>query len=279
MKKILILGKDSGLGKQLIISLKHKSNLICLGRKDLDILFNFDKLEKIIKKEKPDYIINCIAITKLMDAEKNPKIAYSINSVFPLRLLNLAKEANSFLIHFSSEAVFSGLVKKLPNEDTFPNPQTIYGNSKWLSERGLLNLRNNLIIRLPTLVGPTHNKQIIYKLISKIKKNKDIYVSREVISTPLYTPLFVDFFFKNIICNKKNIKRKLINVTSKYKLSTFQIVKIISKHMSINSRVIPVDESFFGQKNFKPKNLGLISKYNDCILDFTIDRSYLDNIK
>jgi dTDP-4-dehydrorhamnose reductase len=276
MKKILLLGKNSGLGKQLKISLENRSNLVCLGRKDLDVLANFSQLEKIIRTEKPEYIINCIAITKFIDAEKNPKLAYDINSIFPLMLANVAKTINAFLLHFSSESVFSGLVKKLPTEDFFPSPLTVYGKSKFLSETGLLSLNNNLIIRLPTLVGPTHDKQIIYKIMTKIKEKKDVYVSRQIMSTPLYTPLFAEFFFKHIICNEKIIKRKLINVTSKKKLSTFQIIKLISKLMKINSKIIPVNESFFGQKYFKPKNLGLATKYKDCILDFAIDKNHFN---
>ena len=279
MKKIILLGKDSGLGKQLRANLEKKTNLICIGRKDFDILVDFNKLERLIKIEKPKYIINCIAITKFVDAENDPKLSYDINSIFPLKLANIAKLVNAFLIHFSSEAVFSGLNKKLPNEDTPPNPLTVYGKSKWLAEVGLLSLNNNLIIRLPTLVGPTHNKQIVYKIISRIKKKKIVYVSKQMISTPLYTPLFVEFFYRNIICSKKIIKRKLINVTSQRQLSSFQIIKIISKFINITKKIIPVNENFFGHKFFKPKNLGLTSKYKDCILDFYIDSNYIKNIK
>ena len=48
MKKIILLGKDSGLGKQLRANLEKKTNLICIGRKDFDILVDFNKLERLI---------------------------------------------------------------------------------------------------------------------------------------------------------------------------------------------------------------------------------------
>ncbi len=54
---------------------------------------------------------------------------------------------------------------------------------------------------------------------------------------------------------------------------------MITKSMNISKKIIPVNENFFGQKNFKPKNLGLTSKYKDCILDFNIDSNYIKNVK
>jgi dTDP-4-dehydrorhamnose reductase len=58
MEKIILLGKDSSLGKQVITIVEKKTNLISTARKNLDILINYNKLEKLIKTEIPKYISN-----------------------------------------------------------------------------------------------------------------------------------------------------------------------------------------------------------------------------
>ena len=174
-KKIVLIGSNSSLAKQLIKKLKNTTQLLQLSRKNVDVVKNFEKLEKILESFKPNIILNCVGLTKFLDCEKDPTNAYLVNSNFPIKLSENIKEKNILLIHFSTEAVYEDGLKKLPNENTIPNPSTIYGNSKYIADMVLLKAKNTLIIRLPTLVGPTQNHQITNKRLKKDKyheKNK-----------------------------------------------------------------------------------------------------------
>lgn len=66
MKKIIIFGSSGGLGREIteLLNLKKNFKLILPNKKKI----NFDKnnssfkINKILQKENPDYIINCAGI-------------------------------------------------------------------------------------------------------------------------------------------------------------------------------------------------------------------------
>ena len=66
MKKIILFGASGGLGSIICKLLKNKNNFLVKSFKKNKL--NFDtknlsfKIEKILKKENPDYIINCAGI-------------------------------------------------------------------------------------------------------------------------------------------------------------------------------------------------------------------------
>ncbi len=263
-KKIVVIGSNSSLAKQLVKKLKNTTKLLQLSRKNVDVVKSFEKLEKILESFKPNVIINCVGVTKFLECEKDPSNAYLVNSNFPIKLSEYIKGRNIMLIHFSTEAVYEDGLKQLPNENIPPKPSTIYGNSKYIADMALLKAKNNLIIRLPTLVGPTQNHQIINKILKKLNLGQKVFVSKDIYSTPINTVDFSNFFLKNIILKKAFNKKKIIHVCSKKRLSTYQILKKIVNEKKIIQRIIPVSENFFKNKFMKPKKLGLKSIYKNC---------------
>tara|TARA_B100000965_G_C19573378_1_gene750155 strand:+ start:507 stop:1325 length:819 start_codon:yes stop_codon:yes gene_type:complete len=263
-KKIVIIGSNSSLAKQLIKKLKNTTQLLQLTRNNVDVVKSFEKLKKILNHFKPSIIINCVGVTKFLDCEKDPLNAYLVNSNFPIKLSEYTKGRNILLIHFSTEAVYEDGLKQLPNENTSPNPSTIYGNSKYIADMALLRAQNTLIIRLPTLVGPTQDHQIINKILKKLNLGQKVFVSKDIYSTPINTVDFSNFFLKNIIFKKTFYKKKIIHLCSKKRLSTYQILKKIVNEKEVIQRIIPVSENFFKNKFMKPKKLGLKSIYKKC---------------
>ena len=86
-KKIIIVGSNSNLGKQIIETFDDSSYILKkISRKHFNYIYENEKLFNIIKKFKPKIIINCAALVKIDDCEKKPGEAYNINSFFPFRL-------------------------------------------------------------------------------------------------------------------------------------------------------------------------------------------------
>ena len=266
-KKILILGSKGALASQLINTFKKYNfkNYLALDRKKFDITKDINKLDKIIKGYKPTHIINCLALTGLVQCEKKVSYAYEINAFFPLKLAELTKDKKIFFIHFSTDAVFDGLKKKkIYSETDSPNPQSVYGKSKYLADEFLSSYKNVLIIRLPLLFGPTNEKQIIGKLKSRLSLNKKVQASTDIYSTPVYTPNLAKFVLFEIVIKKKFNGKKIIHFTSNKYLSIYDLIKKISKNLGCEHLVLKVKDSFFKSEVKKPRNLGLRSviKYN-----------------
>lgn len=168
MKRILILGSTGMVGSELFHYLSSFNDLEVFGtyhsyhKPDLNYnKFYFDCLDidlNSIKFEfmRYDYIINCIMasvdVRPMTDEERKRQLL--INSHFPLWLSNAVSERKSVkIINISSDAVFSG--KKACgsyDEFSFPDPNCLYGLSKFLGESSydnVLNIRTSFLGRDP----------------------------------------------------------------------------------------------------------------------------------
>ncbi|MCG2812699.1 MAG: SDR family oxidoreductase [Candidatus Aminicenantes bacterium] len=106
-------------------------------------------LSKLLEKEKPDSMINCIGIVKQRDEGKMAIPSITINSLLPHLLAKWAETWGGRLIHFSTDCVFSGK-KGNYSEDDSSDAEDLYGKSKFLGEvatQNALTLRTSIIGR------------------------------------------------------------------------------------------------------------------------------------
>jgi len=284
--KVLLLGGRGSLGRAILSKLKLEKNIIVknLTRKEGDVATDINKVFNQISRFKPNYILNCIASNGINYCEENQKEAFDVNSIFPFKISNFIKKKIK-LIHFSTEAVFEGnLYKKIYNENSLPCPTTVYGISKYFGELAVLKNTSSIVIRLPLLFGPTHTQQIVSKLVNQIKKNKKVYVSKDVYSTPVYSPSVADYVVrmirKNIFLHPQRLKSRLIHLSSKQYLSLYDLIYVIAKKLKKEDLIIPAQDKKFNLGWNKPRFLGLNSIHFKTVLKInkkTI-KDYLDHL-
>jgi len=150
--RILILGASGMLGHTLFSEFaKHSDiNVYATARNnDLlkkilpayllkSIIKNIDaesinSIHELIKKVKPEIVINCIGIIKQLPEANNHIISININALFPHKLALLCKDHGARLIHFSTDCVYSG-EKGNYSEENFPDAKDLYGKTKYLGE-------------------------------------------------------------------------------------------------------------------------------------------------
>jgi len=156
-KKILVLGSSGMLGHVVYNTLNkiHVFELFDISYQDklnsstiICDVTNLNKLEKIIKKIKPDVVINCIGIL-IQGAFKSIERAIFLNAYFPHWLKTRCEDINCKLIHISTDCVFSG-IKGKNSENTLSDAIDSYGRTKALGE---FNIENHLCIRT-SIIGP-----------------------------------------------------------------------------------------------------------------------------
>ena len=149
-KKTLLIGGRGNLGSSIIKSGLFK-NLYYPKKKNLNIL-DRNSIRKSLSKNKFNLIINCAAMARIVDCEKNLSKAISINIG---GTFNLVKEILSYekkyrkkikLIHMSSDAVYPSLYGNYSEEDDL-GPYNIYGWTKLASEFLVRLLDKHVIIR------------------------------------------------------------------------------------------------------------------------------------
>jgi dTDP-4-dehydrorhamnose reductase len=114
-----------------------------LTRADFDLL-DFAASEREFKKDSPQLIIHCAAITNVADAQKNPGLAQRVNVEVTKFLAELATEIP--FVFFSTDLVFDGRKGNYAETDT-QNPLHVYGEKKIAAEKIVLRNARHLVVR------------------------------------------------------------------------------------------------------------------------------------
>lgn len=119
-----------------------------------DVLSSDDApLLQLMTAFRPQIVINCIGWRRLPQSASEAVAMIAVNSQWPHRLAYLSQKFGARLIHFSSDAVFSGHRGNYREEDV-PDPIDVYGVSKLLGEP---NYPNCLILRT-SLIGQSSHR-------------------------------------------------------------------------------------------------------------------------
>lgn len=117
---------------------------------------SFETVMAAVARARPAVVVNCIGILKQLAAAKDPIATLQVNALFPQRLALLCDAAGAWLVHVSTDCVFSG--RRGNYRETDPaDAEDLYGRTKLLGEPGrpgTLVLRTSMIGReLQTRTG------------------------------------------------------------------------------------------------------------------------------
>ena len=191
MIRILLTGSNGQLG-QLICKFQPTSigsesvDFIAVNRKDADFS-QADNCSNLIYRYKPDLLINAAAFTSVDLAEREPKLAYSINAIAPKKLAQSLLQEGGKMIHFSTDYVFNGLSNIPYTPLHSSDPINVYGSSKLAGENYVTNIlgpsgRIN-IIRSSWLMGPTGDNFAL-KILDLHLKGKSFEVVTDQLGSP-----------------------------------------------------------------------------------------------
>jgi len=152
-KKILLLGRDGQLGFELRRSLAPLGLVVAVGRSDCDLTYPL-QLARLVRKEKPDVIINAAALTAVDRAEEDAVRAMRVNAEAAGELAALAASRAALIVHYSSDYVFDGAKSSPYVETDTPGPLNVYGRSKLAGERAVQAMNAaHLVFRTSWIYG------------------------------------------------------------------------------------------------------------------------------
>ena len=220
--KICVLGHTGMLGHTVVKFLKqNKIEVETTSYKWPSIEFiNF------IKKSKSNFLLNCIAC--IPQAKTSCNQFYNINYKLPLYL---SKIYNGVFIQQSTNSEFEVSTKTYTKKD-IPNSKDLYGVSKRLATKELLQIENCKVIRC-SLIGPEIKN--FYSLYEWFKKNKSevVYGYTDSMWNGLTT-----YEWSKQILNILNSNEKLIHLSSNT-VSKFNLLNLLNKYLNLNKKIIP----------------------------------------
>ena len=164
---ILVFGKGGQVAKEL----QNFKNVKLLDRERAD-LRKPEVCVRAINQFKPIAVINAAAYTSVDEAEDNRDLVMTVNGFAPASMIKTCAELNIPFVHISSDYVFegTGLRAWKPNDPT--KPQNVYGESKLLAEKAILNSGGTFAILRTSWVISANGKNFV-KTMLKLSKSRD----------------------------------------------------------------------------------------------------------
>jgi len=135
----------------------------------------------------PEVVINCVALTGVDFCEGHPNEAWEINTKAPTKMALLCREMGSYLVHFSTDYVFSGSKGSPYVESDLTDPVNVYGWTKRLSEEALQAVypEGTLIVRTAWLFSE-HTKGFFTFLADAVEKSRGELSVPHQVGSPTY---------------------------------------------------------------------------------------------
>ena len=147
--KILVLGASGQLGRCIEHVAQGATDHYHFATRETLDLSDTSAIEQFATREGIEVIINCAAYTAVDRAEDEPKQADEVNHLAVARLSELTERLGIFLIHISTDYVFSGRSSMPYTEDMPTEPIGVYGQTKRRGEEAIQRLTPRHIICAP----------------------------------------------------------------------------------------------------------------------------------
>ncbi|MCB0413929.1 MAG: dTDP-4-dehydrorhamnose reductase [Bdellovibrionales bacterium] len=235
---ILVTGANGQLGQQFAKLWGPETALFC-DIDTLDITQPGQVLE-YCKTNQIKTIINCAAYTAVDKAESEPEKAFHVNKTGPQVLADTSKKLDIFLIHFSTDYVFSGNHQSPYTEEDSPDPQSVYGKSKLEGEKAILDSQcNSAIFRISWLYS-AHGQNFVKTMIRLAQERNSLSIVNDQIGNPTYTGTVVecvDRNFKNIVSLKGF---NLFHLSDEGSISWYDFAKQIFEETHLSIELKPI---------------------------------------
>ncbi len=144
--RILVLGSTGMLGHKMVERLRPRfESVLGVSRPAFDAT-DSSSVEKVVKFFRPDVVLNCVGVIK--QREQDPRLLEAVNAKLPHDLQAMCP----YLVHFSSDCVFSGKRGEYTEAD-LPDPVDLYGETKLAGEV----IANNALTIRTSIVGRERN--------------------------------------------------------------------------------------------------------------------------
>ncbi len=185
MSRILITGRNGQVGWELQRIFAASSEVIAIDAEDMD-LADPEAVRRFVRDTRPDIIINPAAYTAVDKAENESDLAMAINGIAPGILAEEALKLGAALVHYSTDYVFDGDKSAPYTEDDTPNPQSVYGKTKFAGEQAIrASGCRHLILRTSWVFG-VHGSNFIKTMLRLAKDRDELRIVADQFGAPTW---------------------------------------------------------------------------------------------
>ncbi len=265
MTRVLVTGANGLLGQKLIKILAADASLhtIATARQPLYKVVNDTdyaelditdpkQADEVIRRFKPDVVINTAAATQVDWCELNPDACFRINTEAVSYLLGACQKAGSAFIQLSTDFIFDGTHGPL-DETAEPNPVNVYGVSKLKAEQLVMSYPLPwCIIRTVLVYGvarPMTRSNIVLWVKDSLEQGKKI----QVVTDQLRTPTLAEDLAQGCYLAVKHKATGIFHISGEEMMSPYDIAVQTARFFSLDETLImPADSQSFRQPAKRP---------------------------
>jgi len=181
--RILLVGKGGQVGRELQEPLSSLGDLAALDRTTAD-LERPDDLAAVVRRERPDVIVNAAAYTAVDKAESEPEKARLVNATAVAALARAAAERGATLVHYSTDYVFDGTKPDRYVEADEPHPLSVYGRTKLEGEEAVAASGCRHWIFRTTWVYAAHGHNFVRTMLRLARERDELRVVDDQVGVP-----------------------------------------------------------------------------------------------
>lgn len=187
--KYLITGASGQLGYDV------KRDLLGRGVAEADIatpraaemdIADAEAVENYVENFRPDVIIHCAAYTNVDGAESDAEVCRKVNVDGTKNLVKAAEKVDAKIIYISTDYVFDGENPEPYEVDAEPNPQSVYGQTKYEGELAVQKYPKHFIVRTAWVFG-VNGKNFIKTMLKVAEGRTEVSVVDDQFGSPTYT--------------------------------------------------------------------------------------------
>jgi len=260
--KLLVLGGSGLIGHAIVKKSKNEFDVLTTYYRNsvaIDNVNSFecyfpndlDKLEEVVKKEKPDVVVNTIGYSNIDFCESNKNNTEMLHVETTERICNICESNDSKQIFLSSDYVFDG-EKGGYSENDIPNPVNFYGLSKLKAEQLILKSPINTVIRTSVIYDWDYRARFFNSVIKNLQNNQEFKATTDVYNSVTLLDNLVESIFKVIKLDQNGI----FHVVDSTCMNRYEFAKIIAKKFQLDEKLIKTVSVQDDSKNIakRPKN-------------------------
>jgi dTDP-4-dehydrorhamnose reductase len=185
MLRILVPGKTGQVGWELQGALAPLGTVIAPDRGQMDMM-NENSIRQAIRDARPDIIVNATGYTNVDKAETEPDLAMQVNGVAPGIMAEEAGRLGAILVHYSTDYVFDGELKRPYVEDDATNPVNTYGRTKLAGERAIEAVGGAYLILRASWVYSARRSNFVLTILRLAREKPELSVVDDQTGSPTW---------------------------------------------------------------------------------------------
>lgn len=247
--RIVVTGALGQLGQRLVALIQSSLAFEAIGVDLLDFdITHADRTRKFLIEKKPQWVINCAAMTHVDGCETRPIEALAVNAGAVRTLATVCDEIDATLLQISTDYVFSGQSGEPYKEEDDVGPNGVYAQTKYKGEQYARSCHNHLVVRTAWLYGAAQGN-FVTAILDRARAGMSLRVVTDEVGSPSYAPDVAEGLLKLVEVNA----RGTYHLVNKGQVSRFELAKRIIELAGIDTEIEPVTALEYGAAAPRPR--------------------------